>query len=304
MEKQIKNIAIASFAVLLLILTSIFTINEGEKGIVLRLGEIVQNDNNQYYSYNPGIHIKIQFIEQVKKFDVRLRTFNVPSSRILTKEQKMVHVDYYVKWRIKNVAKYYKTTNGVLMHAQRLMEQRINNALRASFGERTITDVISAERENIMSTLRDKANENSDNLGIEVVDVRLKQIDLPKEVSLSVYQRMRADREKVATKYRSDGKSQAEKIRAAADADVTVILATAKATSADIRAKGDGEAAEIYNNAYEKDSKFYNILRSLQAYENSFKSKKDFLVLKPNIEYFKYFHGINEKNITNNTQDK
>ncbi|MBT4804228.1 MAG: protease modulator HflC [Legionellales bacterium] len=304
MEKQIKNIAIASFAVLLLILTSIFTINEGEKGIVLRLGEIVQNDNNQYYSYNPGIHIKIPFIEQVKKFDVRLRTFNVPSSRILTKEQKMVHVDYYVKWRIKNVAKYYKTTNGVLMHAQRLMEQRINNALRASFGERTITDVISAERENIMSTLRDKANENSDNLGIEVVDVRLKQIDLPKEVSLSVYQRMRADREKVATKYRSDGKSQAEKIRAAADADVTVILATAKATSADIRAKGDGEAAEIYNNAYEKDSKFYNILRSLQAYENSFKSKKDFLVLKPNIEYFKYFHGINEKNITNNTQDK
>jgi len=304
MEKQIKNIAIASFAVLLLILTSIFTINEGEKGIVLRLGEIVQNDSNQYYSYNPGIHIKIPFIEQVKKFDVRLRTFNVPSSRILTKEQKMVHVDYYVKWRIKNVAKYYKTTNGVLMHAQRLMEQRINNALRASFGERTITDVISAERENIMSTLRDKANENSDNLGIEVVDVRLKQIDLPKEVSLSVYQRMRADREKVATKYRSDGKSQAEKIRAAADADVTVILATAKATSADIRAKGDGEAAEIYNNAYEKDSKFYNILRSLQAYENSFKSKKDFLVLKPNIEYFKYFHGINEKNITNNTQDK
>ena len=206
--------------------------------------------------------------------------------------------------RIKNVAKYYKTTNGLLMHAQRLMEQRINNALRASFGERTISDVISAERENIMTTLRDKANENSENLGIEVVDVRLKRIDLPKEVSISVYQRMRADREKVATKYRSDGRSQAEKIRATADADVTVILATAKADSASIRAKGDGEAATIYNSAYEKDSKFYNILRSLQAYENSFNSKKDFLVLKPNIEYFKYFHGINEKNTTNYAENK
>ncbi|MBT4885067.1 MAG: protease modulator HflC [Legionellales bacterium] len=304
MEKQIKNILIAVFAAALLLLTSVFTVNEGEKGIVLRLGEIIQNDNSEYYSYNPGIHIKLPFIEQVKKFDVRLRTFNVPSSRILTKEQKMVHVDYYVKWRIKNVAKYYKTTNGLLMHAQRLMEQRINNALRASFGERTISDVISAERENIMTTLRDKANENSENLGIEVVDVRLKRIDLPKEVSISVYQRMRADREKVATKYRSDGRSQAEKIRATADADVTVILATAKADSASIRAKGDGEAATIYNSAYEKDSKFYNILRSLQAYENSFNSKKDFLVLKPNIEYFKYFHGINEKNTTNYAENK
>jgi membrane protease subunit HflC len=303
MEKDIKNIAIGSFAALLLIVSTVFTINEGEEGIVLRLGEILHGSNGGVISYNPGIHFKLPLIEQVKKFDVRLRTFNVPSSRILTKEQKMVHVDYYVKWRITDVAKYFKTTNGLLTHAQRLLEQRINNALRASFGERTISDVITAERENIMTTLKDKANENSSNLGIEVVDVRLKQIDLPKEVSLSVYQRMRADREKVATKYRSDGRSAAEKIRATADADVTVKIATAHAESAEIKASGDAEAATIYNNAYEKDAKFYNVLRSLQAYVNSFKSTKDFLVLKPNIEYFKYFHGVNGKNenlITNN----
>lgn len=292
MDTPSKNLVIMGGIAALLVLTSLFTIKEGEQGIVLRLGEIVHQASGETRTYDPGLHIKFPLIEQVKKFDVRLRTFNVPSSRILTKEQKMVHVDYYVKWRIKDVAKYFKTTNGVLIHAQRLLEQRINNALRASFGERTISEVITAERENIMSTLKDRANDNSDNLGIEVVDVRLKQIDLPKEVSLSVYERMRADREKVATKYRSDGKSQAEKIRAQADADVTVILASANAESAEIRASGDAEAAAIYNNAYEKDSKFYNILRSLQAYENSFKSKKDFLVLKPNIEYFKYFHGI------------
>lgn len=295
MLKDFKNMVIAGFVALLLLISTIFTIKEGEEGIVLRLGEILHSQDGKYIGYLPGIHFKLPLIEQVKKFDIRLRTFNVPSSRILTKEQKMVHVDYYVKWRIVNVAKYFKTTNGLLSHAQRLLEQRINNALRASFGERTISDVISAERENIMSTLKDKANENSDNLGIEVVDVRLKQIDLPKEVSLSVYQRMRADREKVATKYRSDGRSASEKIRATADADVTVILASAKAESAEIRANGDAEAAAIYNNAYEKDSKFYNVLRSLEAYVNSFKGNKDFIVLKPNIEYFNYFHGVNEK---------
>lgn len=294
MEKDIKNFAIGAFLIVFIVISTLFTVSEGEQGIVLRLGEILHSQNGDVITYEPGIHLKLPLIEVVKKFDVRLRTFNVPSSRILTKEQKMVHVDYYVKWKISDAAKYFKTTNGLHEQAQRLLEQRINNTLRASFGERTISDVISAERENIMSTLKDKANENSNNIGIEVVDVRLKQIDLPKEVSLSVYERMRADREKVATKYRSDGRSAAEKIRATADADVTVIMATAKSDSAKIRASGDAEAAAIYNTAYEQDQGFYNVLRSLQAYVNSFKSSKDFLVLKPNIEYFKYFHGVGD----------
>ena len=171
------------------------------------------------------------------------------------------------RWRIKDTAKFFKTTNGYSGYAERLLEQRINNALRAAFGERTISEVISGERLNIMSALKDSANEGSSNLGIEVIDVRLKQIDLPEEVSMSVYSRMRADRERVATKYRSDGRSESEKIRANADAQVTVILATAKADSAKIRAEGDGIAAAIYNDAYTKDSKFYTVLRSLQAYE-------------------------------------
>lgn len=292
MNNNIKLIGIIFIVSLLILFSSVFVVKEGQEGIVLRLGEILPGADGGYSSYQPGIQFKLPLVEQAKKFDVRIRTFNVPSSRILTKEQKMVHVDYYVKWKIKNVAKYYKTTNGLVMNAQRLLEQRINNALRASFGERSISEVISGDRVNIMDNLRDKANEYSGNLGVEVIDVRLKQIDLPKEVSLSVYQRMRADREKVATKYRSDGKSQAEKIRAEADAKVTVIIASAESDGANIMAEGDASAAKIYNDSYEKDKSFYSVLRSLQAYERSFTDKRDVLVLNPNIEYFKYFHGF------------
>ena len=273
--------------------TSIFIINEGESGLVLRLGEILKNSEGGFATYSPGIHLKFPVIDQVKKFDIRLRTFNVPSSRILTNEQKMVHVDYYVKWKIVDIAKYYKTTNNYFLHAQRLLEQRINNTLRAAFGERTISDVVSGERIDIMNTLKNKANDSSENFGIQVVDVRLKQIDLPKEVSMSVYERMRTDRERVATKYRSDGRRQAEQIRATSDAEVTVILATAKEQSATIKAQGDAQAAQIYNDAYTKNKAFYGLIRSLQAYENSFSRSKDFLVLQPNTQYFDYFHGLN-----------
>ena len=291
MISNMKSTLIIAVMALLLLSSSVFIIKEGEEGIVLRLGEIVTAKDSKYVSYSPGIHFKVPFIEQVKKFDIRLRTFNVPSSRILTKEQKMVHVDYYVKWRITNVAKYFKTTNDFMMHAQRLLEQKINNTLRAAFGERTISDVVSGERINIMDTLRDKANASSQNFGIEVVDVRLKQIDLPKEVSISVYERMRTDRERVATKYRSDGRAEAERIRAGSDAEVTIILANATFESARIKATGDAEAAKVYNDAYMQDTSFYGLLRSLQAYEKSFSNANDFLVLQPNIEYFKYFHG-------------
>lgn len=289
--KNIKSTLITGVMLLLLLSSSVFVITEGEEGIILRLGEIVAGKDSKYVSYGPGIHFKIPFIEQVKKFDIRLRTFNVPSSRILTKEQKMVHVDYYVKWRIVDVAKYFKTTNDFLAHAQRLLEQKINNTLRAAFGERTISDVVSGERINIMETLRDRANSSSQNFGIEVVDVRLKQIDLPKEVSMSVYERMRTDRERVATKYRSDGRAEAERIRAGSDAEVTVILANATFDSAKVKAEGDAEAAKIYNDAYMQNTSFYNLLRSLQAYEKTFSNTNDFLVLQPNTEYFKYFHG-------------
>jgi modulator of FtsH protease HflC len=291
MISNIKSTLIIAVIALLLLASSTFIIKEGEEGIILRLGEIVTSKDSNYKSYNPGIHFKIPFIEEVKKFDIRLRTFNVPSSRILTKEQKMVHVDYYVKWRITDVAKYFKTTNDFFIHAQRLLEQRINNTLRATFGERTISDVVSGERIDIMEILRDKANSSSQNFGIEVVDVRLKQIDLPKEVSISVYERMRTDRERVATKYRSDGMAAAEKIRAGSDAEVTVILANTAFDSAKIKAEGDATAAKVYNDAYMQDTSFYELLRSLQAYEKSFSNPNDFLVLQPNIEYFKYFHG-------------
>ena len=291
MINNIKSVLIMAVIALLLLSSSIFVIKEGEKGIILRLGEIVTSKDGKYTSYEPGVHFKMPFIEQVKKFDVRLRTFNVPSSRILTKEQKMVHVDYYVKWRITDIAKYFKTTNDFFLYAQRLLEQRINNTLRAAFGQRTISDVVSGERVDIRETLRDKANSSSQNFGIEVVDVRLKQIDLPKEVSMSVYERMRTDRERVATKYRSDGRAAAEKIRAGSDAEVTVILASAAFESAKIKAEGDATAAKVYNDAYMQDTGFYGLLRSLQAYEKTFSNANDFLVLHPNTEYFKYFHG-------------
>lgn len=273
-----------------------FTVTQGQKALLLRLGKIVQNPKTKEAKvFNPGLHFKIPFVNQVRKFDVRLQTLTVQSSRIITEEQKFVLVDYYVKWKINDLPLYFTRTGGFAMRAENLLQQQVNDALRAAFGKRTITEVVSGERLNVMRMLKQRANQTAQGLGIAVVDVRIKSIDLPKEVSDSVFSRMRADREQVAMKHRADGRAQAEKIKATAEAQATITVAQANTKAAKIRADGITKAAKIYADTYNKDPKFYAFYRSLKAYKQSFNNRSDFLVLRPDSQFFKYFLALSGK---------
>lgn len=283
--------SVAAVLVLILIGTGMYTVEEGQRALVLRLGELVKNsDTGKAEVMKPGLHFKVPFITRAYKFNVRLQTVDVQSSRILTEEQKYVLVDYYAKWRISDLSLYYKRTGGRAVRAQELLKQKINDALRAAFGRRTIKEVVSGDRLNIMNLLKGKANQSAKGLGIKVIDVRIRGIDLPKEVRESVFKRMSTQREQVATKHRAQGRAKAESVRASADATVAVEIATAKQQAQNTRARGDREAAEIYNHAYKGDAKFYALYRSLQAYRKVFYDHDTIMVLSPDSEFFKYFH--------------
>lgn len=288
-----SSIVIALFAFILL-MASIYQVNEGQRGLLLRFGKIVENEQGTADIKTPGIHFKLPVIYTARLFDVRLLTLDIQSSRIVTEEKKDVLVDYFVKWRIKDLEQYFISTDGREIRARTLLEQKLNDGLRAEFGKRNISEVVSGERRDIMSILQKAANESSKSLGIEVVDVRIKRIDLPEEVSHAVFDRMRAERQRIANEHRASGKAEANAIRAKTDADVIVILAKAGADSKKIRAKGDMEAATIYAEAYNKDAEFYAFYRSLLAYSNSFQDK-DFIVLGPNSQFFKYFNKAADK---------
>jgi membrane protease subunit HflC len=279
------------FAGVMLFFSSVYLVQEGQRGLLLRLGEIVNDKKGKAVELFPGIGFKMPVINQVRLFDVRLQTLGVQSSRILTQEQKYVLVDYYIKWRIENIPLYYQRTSGDKLRAETLLQQQVNDALRAAFGQRTITDMVSGERINVMALLKDAANTTAKNLGISVADVRIKSIDLPEEVSETVFTRMRTKREQVATQHRADGRADAEAIRASADGKAAVTIAEAKTKAANIRAEGSAEAAHIYTEAYGKNPEFYAFYRSLEAYKNSFASKNDFILLTPESEFFKYFNG-------------
>lgn len=287
-RRQIAGIILT--VVLFMLYTTAYTVHQGQRALLLRLGKIITNPvSGQPYVIGPGLHFKWPFVNQVHHFDVRLQTLSVSSSRILTEEQKYVLVDYYAKWRIENLALYYTRTGGFASRAQTLLQQQINDALRAAFGTRSINEVVSGERINIMGILRDAANKSARNLGIKVIDVRIKRIDLPKEVSHSVFARMRAQREQVATQHRANGRAKAEAIRATAEANATVMVAKAKAQAAVVRAMGTNEAANVYAQAYQKDPEFYAFLRSMQAYKQTFNRPEDLIVLRPDDQFFNYF---------------
>lgn len=287
-----KYISLFGAIILLLIFSlSFFVVRQGQEALVLRFGKIVTNPaTNSAKVFSSGSHFKLPFIDQVEKFDVRLQTLDVQSSRLLTAEQKYLLVDYYVKWRINNLALYYTRTEGDSEQAERLLQQKINDSLRAQFGDHTVLEVISDDREKIMSVLREQANLDAENLGIAVIDVRIKRIDLPKEVSQSVFARMRADREKVAAEHRSNGEAQAEAIKAQADAKATIIISTAKTKAAKLRAEGDRKAAQIYANTYSQDKNFYQFYRSMQAYKNVFSNGHTIFVLGPKDQFFQFFN--------------
>ncbi len=280
---QLKFIGIILVVVLVIGSFSVFTVDEREKAIMFRLGEIVRTD------YEPGLHFKMPLVNNVRKFDARILTMDAPPERYLTSEKKNVIVDSFVKWRIKDVGKYYTTMGGDESRAAMRLAQIIKDGLRGEFGKRTIQEAVSAERSQIMEVLLAQAGKQAEAFGIEIVNVRIKRIDLPSEVSSSVYRRMEAERARVAAEFRSRGAEAAERIRADADRQREVILAEAYRDAQTIKGEGDAEAAAIYARAFGKDPEFYSLYKSLSAYRRVFDSKDDILILEPDSEFFRYF---------------
>jgi modulator of FtsH protease HflC len=260
-----------------------FVVQEYEVAIKLRLGEIVSDD------YRPGIHFKIPLINQIKTFDRRIQTLDSQPERFLTIEKKDVIVDSYAKWRIANAAQFYRSTGGNSARTSRLLSERINTSLRDEFGKRTIQEVVSDDRLALMQILTNDVNTNAGDLGVEVLDIRVKKIDLPPEVSESVYQRMRAERERVARDLRAKGSEAAERIRADADRQRTVIVAEAYRESEQIRGEGDARSSAIYAEAFNQDPAFYAFYRSLNAYRTTFGKGGDMMVLQPDSDFFRFF---------------
>ena len=281
---QYKTFLPVGIAVLAaLIYASTFVVNEWETAIKLRLGEIVGSD------YEPGLHFKVPVLNEIKTFDRRIQTLDAQPQRFLTVEKKDVIVDSYAKWRIANPAQYFRSTGGNVGRTSRLLSERINTSLRDEFGKRTIQEVVSEDRQELMDQLSKEIDLNANELGVEVVDVRVKKIDLPPEVSESVYARMRAERERVASDLRAKGKEAGERIRADADRQRTVILADAYKESEQLRGEGDAKATEIYAQAYNADADFYAFYRSLNAYRGAFGGGGDMMVLQPDSEFFRFF---------------
>lgn len=274
-------IAVAGAAAVLASL-SMFTVSETQKVIRFRLGEIVQSD------YTPGIYFQVPFINNVKKFDGRILTLESKPERFLTSEKKNVIVDSFVKWRVKDVAKYYTTVAGDVVQANIRLDQIIKDAMRSEFSKRTIRELVSSERSQIRDVLSGAASPVAEQLGIQILDVRVMRIDLPSEVSSSVYRRMEAERARVARDFRSRGAEAAERIRADADRQREVILADAYRDSELKRGEGEATAADIYAQAYGKNKEFFGLYRSLSAYRSAIR-EDDTLVVEPDSEFFRYF---------------
>jgi len=283
--KRLNVGALVIGALVLLVLgsLSLFVVDQRQNAIVFRLGEVVD------LKKAPGLYFKVPLLDNVRYFDVRILTIDTAEpERFLTSEKKNVLVDLFVKWRITDVRQYYVSVGGNESLAQTRLLQTINDGLRAEFGNRTVHEVVSGERDKIMDLMREKANEDARTIGVEVLDVRLKRVDLPQEVSVDVYRRMEAERKRVANELRSTGAAESEKIRADADRQREVIVAQAYREAQRIKGEGDGKATAIYARAYEQNAEFYAFYRSLEAYKASFKGRSDVLVLEPSSEFFKY----------------
>jgi modulator of FtsH protease HflC len=280
-----RNVVIVFVALMVLLLASksLYVIRETERGVLLKFGEVV-NPN-----IPPGLHIKIPLVNSVRKFDGRILTVDATPERYFTQEKKALIVDSYAKFRIADTAKFYTATNGEESRAMALLAQRINDGLRNQVAVRTIQEVVSGERDELMQALTKELNlVAQEGLGVEVVDVRVKQIDLPPDVSESVYRRMNAEREKEAREHRSQGQELSEGIRAAADREVTVLRANAYRDAELIRGEGDATATGIYAQAFNQDPEFYAFTRSLKAYQDAFQGNGDVLLLQPDSEFFRY----------------
>ena len=261
----------------------VFTVSETERAIKFRLGEVVETD------FPPGLHFKMPFINNVKKFDSRILTMDSKPERFLTSEKKNVIVDSFVKWKIADVKTFYTSVSGDVRQANIRLDQIIKDAFRSEFSKRDIKQLVSVDRNAIRTAMISNASPLALKLGIEIVDVQVKRIDLPSEVSSSVYRRMEAERERVAREFRSQGKESAEKIRANADKQREIILANAFRDAEILKGQGDAVAADIYAKSYGKDIEFFSFYRSMNAYQKTFNNAGDMLVVEPDSDFFKYF---------------
>jgi len=267
----------------LLASSSLYIVNETQRAIRLQFGEVVETD------IQPGIHVKVPVYNTVRLFDTRLQTLDGTPSRYLTGDRKGVIVDSFVQWKIVDVTRYYEATAGDEQVSMRLIAPRVDESLRNEFGRRTLGEIVSEQRDELMSRPIEELNEAMrDSMGVAILDIRVKQIDLPSEVSNSVYERMRTERQREAREYRAQGKEQSERIRAAVDRGREVILATAERDADILRGEGDAEATGIYARAYNQDRELYSFLRSMEAYRSSFNNKQDIMVVSPKSDFFRY----------------
>jgi len=277
----------------------LFTVYQHDRVLISRFGKFNRNSNEEAIIYEPGLHFKLPIIDKIHNFDTRLQMLGFESSSIFTSQKKEVRVNLFVQWRIRNFERYYIRTGantvqgfrGRQNQAQQLLRQKVFDGLRAEFGRLTIKDVVSGERIELMARLSKHTDKSARELGMEVVDFRIKQINLPEAVSAAVYDRMRAERERVAAELRASGSAAANIIRANADKQQRIILAEAKEIAEKLRGDGDSQAIKIYAKSYEKNPDFYEFYRTLEAYKNTFNSKQDVLILRPDSEFFKFFHG-------------
>ena len=289
MNKKIVLAAVAA-VLILLGLNSVFVVNEGQSALLLQFGRIMRTD------YQPGLHFKIPLVQQVVRFDERILSLDAPPERYFTSEKKSVNVDFYVKWRIADNAMYYRATGGDQLQAVQRLTPIIKDALRFEFNARTLQELISGGRKDITERVRQQTDVAArKNLGIAVVDVRIKRIDLPDEVSESVYKRMRAERLQLANELRYTGQEAAAKIQADADRQGQVLRADADRDAAKVRGEGDAQAAAIYAQSYGQDPEFFAFYRSMAAYRKSFEDGKGVLVLKPDSEFLRYFSNPSPK---------
>ncbi|HXX10738.1 MAG TPA: protease modulator HflC [Burkholderiales bacterium] len=283
MNRSVSVVLIALVVILVIASLALFTVDQRQNAIVFRLGEPV------HVITKPGLYLKLPLLDNVRFFDVRILTLDADEpERFITSEKKNVLVDSFVKWRIVDVVQYYISVGGDEMRTRIRLAQTVNDNLRAEFGKRTIHEVVSGERDHIMELMREKVDVDARKIGVQVLDVRIKRVDLPQEVSEAVYRRMEAERKRVANELRSLGFAESEKIRADADRQREVIVAEANRDAQRVKGQGDARAAAIYAQAFQQSPEFYSFYRSLEAYRQGLKSKSDVMVLDPSSDFFKY----------------
>ncbi len=283
MKKSAAAILVVAVVALLVLSMSVYTVDQRKAAIKFQLGEVVSMQTQ------PGLYFMVPILQNVRLYDTRIQTYDSKDAeRFLTSENKNVLVDSFVKWRVIDVRQYYVSVRGDSVAAEARISQTVNDALRAEFAKRTVHDVVSGERQNIMDTVADKVDKDVKGIGVEVVDVRLKRVDLVPEISSDVFRRMESERKRVANELRSTGSAEGEKIKADADRQKQIIVAEAYRDAQRIKGEGDAQAARIYAEAFGKNPEFYSFYRSLEAYRASLRNKSDVMVLEPSSDFFKY----------------